>query len=85
MILKDATFLLHEMHCRFPQLDAVRANELSNTIYFRSPGARIVNKYSLATMHLQSDDRVEEYAHVVVMPHATRDVLCEFLADLEKG
>jgi len=84
LILKNATFLLDQMQIHFPLLSATRANPLSNTVYFRNPGEAIVKKYSLATMHLKVDDKPGEFAHVVVMPHVSRDVLAEFLTDLEK-
>ena len=83
MMLDNAGWLLAQMRTRFPQLAAVRANVLSNTIYFRHPGDAIVKKYSLATMHLGKE--ANRFAHVVVMPHVSRAVLADFLADLEKG
>ena len=82
LMLQNATFLLKVLRRDFPQLSAVKSNALSNTIYFKHPGDRIVKKYSLATMHLEKDGRSEEYAHVVVMPHVSREVLSEFLTDL---
>jgi len=85
LMLRNASYLLHEMRARFPQMGATRANPLSNTIYFRSPGSAVVRKYSLATMHLMVDGRSEEFAHVVVMPHVSQGVLGEFLRDLERG
>ncbi len=83
LMLKNATYLLDQMHTHFPQLSATRANRLSNTVYFRIPSAAIVKKYSLATMHLEFDDTSEEFAHVVVMPHVSREIVTEFLTDLE--
>ncbi|MGZ5030338.1 MAG: pyridoxal-dependent decarboxylase, partial [Methylobacter sp.] len=59
-------------------------NNLSNTIFFRKPSDRIVKKYSLATMHLEINHVKQDYAHVVVMPHVKREVLSEFLSDLDK-
>jgi histidine decarboxylase len=85
LILENATYLLDQMQTQFPELSATRANLLSNTVYFRNPGDAIVKKYSLATMHLNVDDKLENFAHVVVMPHVSRDVLTEFLTDLENG
>ena len=67
-MLQNAAFLLDELQGNFPELAAVKANELSNTVYFKSPGDTIVNKYSLAAMHLEADGESAEYAHVVVMP-----------------
>lgn len=82
-MLRNAAYLTDQMRTHFPQLGATRANPLSNTVYFRSPGSTVVKKYSLATMHLEVDSRSEEFAHVVVMPHVSQDVLTEFLTDLE--
>lgn len=82
-ILSNTDFLLREMKTHYGHLQPMRANDLSNTIYFRCPARSVVNKYSLATMHLTEEDDVQEYAHVVVMPHAGVDVLEEFLTDLQ--
>ncbi|MGZ8153400.1 MAG: hypothetical protein ACXW0Q_12400 [Methylovulum sp.] len=35
-------------------------------------------------MHLEINHEKQDYSHVVVMPHADRKVLTEFLTDLEK-
>ena len=83
-ILKNTIYLLDEMQSHFPNLQPVRSNELSNTLFFRKPSDRIVKKYSLATMHLSINNIKQDYAHVVVMPHATRKILTEFLTDLEE-
>ena len=83
-ILQNTTYLLDEMQSHFPDLQPVRANELSNTLFFRKPSDGIVEKYSLATMQLTINNTKQNYAHVVVMPHANRKVLSEFLTDLEK-
>ena len=60
----------------------MRSNNLSNTIYFKCPSKQIVEKYSLATMHLKRLGEKVEFAHVVVMPHARKKILDEFLTDL---
>jgi glutamate/tyrosine decarboxylase-like PLP-dependent enzyme len=83
LMLKNATHLLDQLHTHFPQLSAARANPLSNTVYFRNPGDAIVKKYSLATMHLDVNNKPRDFAHVVVMPHVSREILTEFLTDLE--
>lgn len=83
LMLENATYLLDQMGSRFPQLGARRANRLSNTVYFRNPGDTIVKKYSLATMQLEVDGRPESFAHIVVMPHVSQDVLNEFFTELE--
>lgn len=84
VILENTAFLHEQMQQHLPQLQAVRANTLSNTVYFKTPSDRIVKKYSLATMHMEINHQKHEYAHVVVMPHADRQVLSEYLTDLEK-
>lgn len=77
-MLQNTIFLMKEMQSHFAHLQPTRSNELSNTIYFRKPGDWIVEKYSLATMHLQG----QHYAHALVMPHVTRKIISEFLTDL---
>ncbi len=84
-MLKNAAYLCEQLRTHFPQLSPIRANPLSNTVYFRSPGDAIVQKYSLATMHLEIDDKPVKFAHVVVMPHVSQDVVAEFLADLKSS
>ena len=83
-MLQNATYLLNELRGNFSELRAMKANALSNTVYFKRPSDTIVKKYSLATMHLQENGKSEEYAHVVVMPHVTREILTELLTDLSK-
>lgn len=82
-MLQNTAFFLEQLHSHFPELEAVRANELSNTICFKNPGDRIVKKYSLATTHLEINGRKQDSAHVVVMPHVNRQVIEEFLSDLQ--
>ncbi|MEX0332197.1 MAG: pyridoxal-dependent decarboxylase [Puniceicoccaceae bacterium] len=85
LILHNARYLYRQLKEHYPHLQPVLANELSNTVYFRKPDDVLVNKYSLATMKLQKEDRQEAYAHIVVMPHATQPVLDHFLEDLAKA
>jgi len=35
-------------------------------------------------MDLNVDGKSEDFAHVVVMPHVSREVIAEFLADLDE-
>jgi histidine decarboxylase len=84
MMLKNTDYLQEQFETHFAELTAVRSNPMSNTIYFRHPGDDIVQKYSLATMHLRVDDKSENFAHVMVMPHVSRKVLSEFLTDLDR-
>ncbi len=83
-ILENAGYLTKELRSRFPELRAVRAGDRSNTVYFRQPSDRIVEKYSLATMTIDVEGKKERYAHVVVMPHAGKPILDRFLEDLAK-
>lgn len=84
-ILQLTTYLLQQMQTHFAYLQPTRANDHSNTLYFRKPGNWVVEKYSLATMQWVQNNLIQDYAHVVVMPHVNRKVITEFLADLEKG
>jgi len=84
LMLMNTTWFLDQMHSHFPQYSATRSNDLSNTIYFRHPGEAIVTKYSLATMRLDIGGKSELFAHVIIMPHVSQNVLAEFLQDLEK-
>jgi glutamate/tyrosine decarboxylase-like PLP-dependent enzyme len=81
-ILSDTTYLCGQMQTHFPELNPVRANGLSNTVYFEQPSDEIVSTYGLATMSLARHGEQVRHAHVIVMPHATRDVLDNFLTDL---
>jgi len=82
LMLENTTWFLDQMRSHFPQYSATRSNDLSNTIYFRYPGETTATKYSLATMHLNIDGKSERFAHVIIMPHVSRNVLAEFLYDL---
>ena len=82
-MLANTSFLMEQLTTRFPQLTPQRSNPMSNTIYFQDPGAKIVQKYSLATMNVNVDGKSTKHAHVIVMPHVSREVLTEFLGDLE--
>ncbi|MCF7965274.1 MAG: histidine decarboxylase [Methylobacter tundripaludum] len=83
-MLQNAVYLMEQMQSHFSYLQPTRVNDRSNTIFFKKPSDRIVEKYSLATMHLDINHQKQEYAHVVVMPHADRKVLTEFMTDLDK-
>ncbi len=83
-MLANTDYLLEQMRRHFPQLVATRSNRMSNTLYFRDPGDAIIKKYSLATMTLEVDKQPTKHAHAIIMPHVSKGVLAEFLADLEK-
>ncbi len=83
-ILQLTTYLLDQLQTHFAHIRPTRANDHSNTIYFRKPNSWIVEKYSLATMQLMENNERQDYAHAVVMPHVNQQILTEFLIDLEK-
>jgi glutamate/tyrosine decarboxylase-like PLP-dependent enzyme len=82
-VLRETTYLFEQMKTQFPGLNPVRANPLSNTIYFEQPSDAVVWTYSLATMAVRREGERIPHAHVVVMPHATREGLDRFLTDLD--
>jgi glutamate/tyrosine decarboxylase-like PLP-dependent enzyme len=82
-ILQLTAKLYQQMQTRLPMLQATRANQASNTLYFKKPSSAIVKKFSLATMRLITPTGAGDYAHAVIMPHVTGRVIEEFLADLE--
>ena len=84
-VLHNTEYLMDQMKTHFPSLLPTRSNNLSNTIYFKSPGNQIIKKYSLATMHLETNGEKQDFAHVVIMPHVNQNVLSEFLTDLEEN
>ena len=53
---------------------------MSNTVYFRRPSKRIIEKYNLASDY---DERLGgELSHIVVMQHASRANLKELIDDI---
>jgi glutamate/tyrosine decarboxylase-like PLP-dependent enzyme len=82
-VLQQTTYLLEQMKTHFAGLNPVRASSLSNTIYFEQPSDAVVWTYSLACMAVTREGKRIPHSHVVVMPHATRDILDRFLSDLE--
>ncbi len=83
-MLDNTAYLLKEMMTHYSHLHPIRTNNQSNTIYFRKPSDTVINRYSLATMELTIDGQIAPYAHVVVMPHASKEILDRFLTDLGK-
>lgn len=83
-VLEDARYLQAQMQAHFPELQAQIANTRSNTVYFNNTVSQSLRKkWVLATVP-GSGQQEPSLAHVVVMPHATRDILDLFLADLER-
>jgi glutamate/tyrosine decarboxylase-like PLP-dependent enzyme len=85
LILQNTTYLQDQLQSHFPNLKPIRANNLSNIIYFKKPSQAVVKKYSLATMQLDINGKRQDYAHAVVMPHVNQDILNELLMDLEQS
>lgn len=84
-ILENARYLYQEMKTHYANLQPTRVSEKSNIVYFRKPSDKIVNKYSLAVMRVNQEGERIPCAHVVVMPHAEKSVLDQFLTDLGKS
>lgn len=84
VILQNTGYLMEQMKLHFPHLHPIQANKLSNTLYFKKPSEKVVKKYSLATMELEIKGGKQHYAHVVIMPHVTDQILTQFLTDLEE-
>lgn len=83
MILDNATYLQDQLQRNFPQLQAQLANSRSNIVYFRKTFSQeLKNKWTLATVKGKGDGS-NPMAHVVVMPHASKSLLDQFLSDLE--
>lgn len=83
-MLDNTNYLLTEMRNHYAHLNPTRANNRSNTIYFKRPNDAVVNRYSLATMGLAAGSLRVPYAHIVVMPHVNKHILDTFLADLSE-
>ncbi len=83
-ILDNAAYLIKEMTNHYPHLQPTRTNNRSNTVYFRKPSDAVLSRYCLATMRMDRDGQLMPCAHVVVMPHANKSILDQFLTDLGK-
>ena len=56
-------------------------NEYSNTVFFRRPSPELVSKYNLANSY---DDRFGgPLSHIVVMQHVRKDIIDQFVKDLQ--
>ncbi len=76
-ILADTAWLQARLETRFPALAPRRAHPVSNVVWFRRPADAVVRRYHLACQ--------DGHAHVVVMPHAGRELLGRFLDDLARS
>jgi histidine decarboxylase len=82
-ILSHTDYLYQEMKRHFAHLNPMRSDERSNIIYFRKPADSIVAKFVLATATSRHEGLEEKYAHVIVMPHVTKEIMDRFLSDLQ--
>lgn len=83
LVLENAGYLLDNLNRHFPQLNAQRASDLSNTIYFDNALSPELNhKWYLATVKA-TETQQKSMAHVVVMPHAEKALLDLFLEDVQ--
>lgn len=57
--------------------------ECSNTVFFKRPSEEIMEKYSLAPDHDAAFGG--DLAHVVVMQHVDKELIDEFVADVQRG
>lgn len=81
-MLNNTDYLFNEMNNHYAHLNPMRANNQSNTVYFRKPDDILVNRYTLAAMDLTCDGKKGPYAHIVVMPHVSKEILDRFLAEM---
>jgi histidine decarboxylase len=83
LVLDNAVYLHEQMQRNFPQLQPRLANKLSNTVYFdKKFSDQVVDKWTLATVGGHGGNKAAQ-AHVVVMPHASKPLLDQFLNDLD--
>jgi histidine decarboxylase len=61
---------------------AVGRTPLSLSVRFKKPSAEIVHRYSLATVPLRTGKGQVDYAHLYVMPHVTKQLIDNLVADL---
>lgn len=78
-IMEATTYLKNELkRIKWPCWN----NKYSNTVFFKRPSQEIVEKYVLANGF---DERFGgNLSHVVVMQHTTKDVIDQFITDLQK-
>lgn len=79
-VLSNVAYLYDEMQRHFPELNPKWGDRRSNIVYFDQVDAKIKKKWTLATV---GKGTTESLAHVVVMPHASRNYLDQFLSDLD--
>lgn len=84
LVLANAAYLQGEMMNHFPDLHPSRFDKRSNIVYFDHRfDEQLKKKWMLATIH-PTPDHPRALAHVVVMPHASRELLNDFLEDLAR-
>jgi len=84
LILHNAKYLQAEMQNHFPEFNPMLVDKRSNTVYFDNLVSKeLKNKWTLATVKA-SKTHGKSLAHVVVMPHAEKWLLDNFLTDLDQ-
>ena len=83
---KQAAHILATAHYLKTKLDEMKypawLNPMSNTVFFKRPGDRIMKKWDLAP---DNDKRLGgDLAHEILMQHENRKTVDEFIADLRK-
>lgn len=61
-------------------------NPYSNTVFFERPSKAIQKKYDLAPGKIKGLEELDEFldvAHVVVMPHVSRELIDSFMQDMQ--
>lgn len=78
MILTNSQYLKTELNkIGWP----VWQNEYSNTVYFKRPSDEVMKRYGLAP---EFDERLGgDLAHIVIMQHATREVIDQIVNDVK--
>lgn len=85
LVIENTAYLQAQMQRNFPQLAPQRASDLSNIVYFNNYlPAKLVKRWSLATIRGKGADK-RGLAHVVVMPHASKALLDQFLNEVEQS
>lgn len=82
--MQNAEYLRAEMQNHFPEFNPMLVDKRSNTVYFDNLVSKeLKNKWTLATVNA-SKAHGKSLAHVVVMPHAEKWLLDNFLTDLDQ-
>ncbi len=62
----------------------IKRSPFSLTIRMKKPNKKLIYKYSLSLEELYVNGEKREYAHIYIMGHVTKDLIKNFILDLEK-